>query len=248
MKKALSLAAAAIMLAAAPTSVFAEETAAAPESVNLLNEYFRLDWTGDSLYYDENSKAMFFRHIDGKTAQQASYTVTFDGEAPAGMWFYTDIGNGSTGGDNGTVEISVSDKNGECLFSINSETVVNEDNFRRHYLGKETGYYPLGENSASVTVTLSANDVDGGNLVDVYFRNLCLMTGTKEQTDFVRQELIHLYSTDKLEKVEIGNYDFTRWLWIGIVFVVAFIFYLIRLRRKKYETPKILKPPKTYQK
>ena len=248
MKKALSIAISTAILLTAQLPVYGEETAeGAVASTNHLNEYYRLDWTGDDLYYDESSKAMFFKHADGKTTQTASYTVTFE-NAPAGLWFYTDLGNGNTDGDNGTVEISITDQNGDSLFSISSENIAKENSFRRHYLGKESAYYPISENAAAVTVTFTANDVDGGQLVDVYFRNLSLVFGSEEQTDYAQEELLHLYSGDSLERVEIGNYDFARWLWIGIIFVVAMIFYFIRMQKKKYATAKVIQPKKVYEK
>ena len=248
MKKALTVAISAVLLLTAQLPVYGEGTAEAEETAaNHLDEYYRLDWAGDDLYYDQSSKAMFFKHADGKSTQTASYTITFE-EAPAGFWFYTDMGNGSTDGDNGTVEISVIDKNGDSLFSVSSESIVNENSFRRHYLGKEDAYYPIDKNAAAITVTLTANDVDGGQLVDVYFRNLSLVFGNEEQTDYAQQDLLHLYSGDSLGRVEIGNYDFARWLWIGIIFVVAIIFYIIRMKKKKYASPKVIQPKKIYEK
>lgn len=248
MKKALSIVISAAILLTAQLPVYGEEEAqTASEKTNHLDEYYRLDWTGDDLYYDESSKAMFFRHSGEKTTQTASYTVTFE-EAPAGLWFYTDLGNGSTEGDNGTVQITITDRKGDVLFSISSETITNENSFRRHYLGKEDAYYPISKNAAAITVTLTANDVDGGQLVDVYFRNLSLVFGSEEQTDYAQEELLHLYATDSLDRVEIGNYDFARWLWIGIIFVVAIFFYVIRMKKKKYATAKVIQPKKIYEK
>ena len=82
----------------------------------------------------------------------------------------------------------------------------------------------------------------------MYFRNLSLVFGTSGQTDYTHQDLLHLYSSDKLTKVEIGNRQYAHWLWIGIIFAVAMVFYFIRMRKNKYRTTQIIKPKKTYEK
>ena len=135
MKKAIALTAGIAVLLTAQLPVYGDAAAqdSAEESVNRLNEYYRIDWAGDPLYYDESSAAMFFQHAEGKSRQTASYTITFENGSPAGLWFYTDIGNGSNGGDNGTVEINITDADGDSSEAALTLKVEGSGNNRYAY-------------------------------------------------------------------------------------------------------------------
>ena len=58
------------------------------------------------------------------------------------------------------------------------------------------------------------------------------------------QELTYMNSIAGLTKVEVGLNPWLRWIWVGAVFAVAMVFFLVRKMREKYKSPEIMKAGK----
>ncbi|MCM1054083.1 MAG: hypothetical protein NC394_01065 [Bacteroides sp.] len=220
-------------------SAFAESDALSENAnANLLAEYASAEWTGDPLYLDEPSAAVYFKSRDSR---EQSAALTFErNEADTGFYFRIDAGNGAnSGGDSGCCTISFFDEEKNLLFSLSTGLIKNFDNYSRFYIGEETSYFPIPEKAKTVEITLNAEQNGKSGRVNIYFRNPVLyMSG--EQPLLPYENKTYLESAAGLAKVEIGVTKATRYIWIGIVFVVALVFYIIRMWRQKYSTARVM--------
>lgn len=224
-------------------TVYAENAGGYALDYNVLDGYYSLDWDGDDLYYDANSGAIFFKHGEN-AVKTASWTVELPADKPLGMWFYIDVGNGSSA-DVGDCSVSVVGKDGEALATVSAAGITGELNYHRYYAGEEKTYLALPDGAEKVVVTLTAEDKDGGELVDVYFRNAGLFFSNTVTVRSISADQPFMTVSGNLTLVEIGKMDFSYWIWLAIIIVVAFIFYFIRMRRQKYKTASVMKPGKT---
>lgn len=230
-----------LLLSFIPFSVNADETTSleSTDSVNLLADYTSANWQGDTLYLDEPSTAIYFMPNDKK---EQSATVVFErSEADTGFYFRADAGNGGNSGkDSGYCTIGFFDEEKNLLLSLSSGQIQNLDNYTRFYIGEEATYFPIPQKTKTVEVTLHAVQNSSGKRVNVYFRNLLLCFG-KEKPLMLYEKKLYLDSSAGLTKVEIGVTQTTRFIWIGIIFLVALAFYIIRLWQQKYATAKVMK-------
>ncbi len=128
----------------------------------------------------------------------------------------------------------------EQLLSLSTGLIQNFDNYSRFYIGEETSYFPIPEGTETVEVVLNAEQNGKGERINIYFRNLSLhLSGEKPLLP--DEKKLYLESTAGLTKVEIGLTPFTRYIWIGIVFFVALAFYIVRIWKQKYSSPKVMK-------
>lgn len=210
------------------------------DAPNVLSDYVNLDWVGDPLYLDKESNSIYFKRSDGKNAQEA--TVTLDVEqSSTGFLFYMDAGNGNNRGDSGYCIIRFLDENNRDVLSRSTGLIAHSTNYVRYYFGEDEKFYPLPKNAKKVKIQLNVDENSSGERVNVYFRNFSLFFSNEmplcEEEDNVGTVLMK--NSTSLSKVEIGLTPYTRWIWVGIVFMVAMAFYLIRVWRQKYSTPKL---------
>lgn len=208
-------------------------------SVNLLADYISADWSGDTLYLDEPSTAVYFMSGDNK--EQLSVLTFERNESDTGFYFRIDAGNGAnSGGDSGYCTISFYGEERELLFSLSTGLIQGFDNYSRFYIGEETNYFPIPEKTKTVEISLNAVQNSKSGRVNIYFRNpvLCF---SSEKPLLPYENKLYLDSTAGLTKVEIGVTRFTRYIWIGVVFFVALAFYIIRMWQQKYSTAKVMK-------
>lgn len=211
-------------------SVYAEEP-------NSLSDYVNLDWKGDQLYLDKESGAVYFQRNEGKPTQEAYLELDVE-QGSTGFLFYIDIGNGAKKGDSGYCSLEFLDSSGNVLFERSTGIVEKTDNYVRFSVGKDEKFFPLPKNAETVRIKLNVTGEGSSDRVNVYYRNFSLFFSDNiplgDPTD---EELMD--SSTSLSKVEIGLTPYTRWIWVGIVFLVAMAFYLIRVWRQKYSTPKL---------
>lgn len=222
------------------TAVFAEDTSEEPDNLNLLGNYTSADWSGNTLYLDEPSTAVYFKKISDNNKQSAVLTFKRD-KSDTGFYFRIDVGNGAnSGGDSGFCTLSFYGEGREQLLSLSTGLIQNFDNYSRFYIGEETSYFPIPEGTETVEVVLNAEQNGKGERINIYFRNLSLhLSGEKPLLP--DEKKLYLESTAGLTKVEIGLTPFTRYIWIGIVFFVALAFYIVRIWKQKYSSPKVMK-------
>lgn len=209
----------------------------AAETENLLADYARLEWQGDALYLDQPSAAVYFMSSD-KEEQRAILPLNIEGE-PTGFYFRIDGGNGS-GHDSGYCTLTFFDGEHNALYSVSTGLIENFGNYSRFSIGTETNYFPVPNGAESVEIALNARETGDGGRVNMYFRNLALFFDS-ERPLLPRENPLYMDSTAGLTKVEIGVTEFTRYLWIGVVFLVALAFYLIRKWQDKYKTARVIK-------
>ena len=211
-------------------SVYAEEP-------NSLSDYVNLDWKGDQLYLDKESGAVYFQRNEGKPTQEA-YLELYVEQGSTGFLFYIDIGNGAKKGDSGYCSLEFLDSSGNVLFERSTGIVEKTDNYVRFSVGEDEKFFPLPKDAETVRIKLNVTGEGSSDRVNVYYRNFSLFFSDNiplgDPTD---EELMD--SSTSLSKVEIGLTPYTRWIWVGIVFLVAMAFYLIRVWRQKYSTPKL---------
>lgn len=224
-----------------PSEVSAENIPEASDNPNLLGDYTSAEWSGDTLYLDEPSTSVYFKKIPEVNKQSAVLTFKRD-KKDTGFYFRIDAGNGAnSGGDSGFCTLSFYGEGHRQLLSLSTGLIQGFDNYSRFYIGEETSYFPIPEDAETVEVVLNAEQKGSGEKVNIYFRNLSLHF-SGEKPLLPDEKKLYLDSTPGLTKVEIGITPMTRYIWIGIVFLVALAFYLIRIWRQKYSTAKVIKP------
>ena len=214
------------VLTAAAEPVFADE-------VNLLASYGSMDWQGDSLALDSTSGAVYFDSGDG-LQRYAMLEVAAEGN---GIYFSVDAGNGVNSRDSGYCTLEFCGEDGKVLSSVSTGSIKKLENYSRFYIGSEGSYYPLPEGTEKIVIGLHADPISTGK-VNVYFRNFMLYVSSEKP---LTQELTYMDSIAGLTKVEVGLNPWVRWIWVGVVFAVAMVFFLVRKMREKYKSPEIMK-------
>lgn len=211
----------------------------AEEIVNLMENYRFAQWEGDSLYFDEPSGTVYFKAGEKK---KQSASLSFErSEADTGFYFRIDAGNGAnSGGDGGFCTVSFYGEDRSLLFSSSTGMIQGFDNYSRFSLGEEASYFPIPEKTKTVEISLHAEQSGNGERINVYFRNPAFYL-SGEKPLLLYENKIYMESSAGLTKVEIGVTELTRYVWIGIVFLVAMAFYIIRIWRQKYDTARIMK-------
>ena len=219
---------------------YAEDITEESDNPNLLGDYTSAEWSGNKLYLDEASTSVYFKKNPDSANQSAVLTFKRDSK-DTGFYFRIDAGNGAnSGGDSGFCTLSFYGEGHEQLLSLSTGSIQGFDNYSRFYIGEETSYFPIPENTETVEVVLNAEQKGEGERVNTYFRNLSLhLSGEKPLLP--DEKKLYLDSTAGLTKVEIGITPMTRYIWIGVIFLVALAFYIIRIWRQKYSTPKVMK-------
>ena len=211
-------------------------TAVCADEANLLASYGSADWQGDSLALDNASGAIYFSG-DG-SEQSAALEIAVEG---TGIYFGVDAGNGVNTGDSGYCTLEFCGNEGEVLSSVSTGNIKGLENYTRFYIGSEGSYYPLPEGTEKVIITLHAAIAGNSGRAKVYFRNFMLFCSSEKP---LAQELTYMKSIAGLTKVEVGLNPWLRWIWVGAVFAVAMVFFLVRKMREKYKSPEIMKAGK----
>lgn len=208
------------------------------DASNLLSDYASLNWQGDKLYLDKGSGSMYFKRNSDKMVQEATLSIDIE-QGSTGFLFYIDIGNGKKKGDKGYCSIQFFDENNKELLGRSTGAAENLENYVRYSVGEDEKFYPIPSGAKTVTVKLSASGEGSGDNVNVYYRNFSLFFSDNIPLSDPADDEVFMNSSTSLSKVEIGLTPYTRWIWVGIVFLVAMSFYLIRVWRQKYSTPKL---------
>ena len=209
------------------------------DAPNVLSDYVNLNWEGDSLYLDNESRAIYFKRSDDKNAQEAAVTLDIE-QGSTGFLFYMDAGNGNNRGDSGYCLISFLDENNREVLGRSTGIIAHSTNYVRYYFGEDEKFYPLPENAKKVKIQLNVDENSSGERVNVYFRNFSLFFSNEmplcEEDPL---DTVLMKNSTSLSKVEIGLKPYTRMIGYIVVFLVALAFYLIRVWRQKYSTPKL---------
>lgn len=226
-------------LSAVTAALLLSISSGAEESNALLN-YADLNWQGDKLFLDKESKALYFGQENDKTEEQEA-TLTIDIEqGSTGFLFYVDIGNGAKRGDSGYCLIRFLDEKGTEIFGKSTGLITDSENYVRYSVGENEKFYPLPDGAKTVQIVLRASKNSSGDRVNAYFRNFSLFFS--DNIPLCQQDNEPLMkSSTSLSKVEIGLTPYTRWIWVGFIFLVAMAFYLIRVWRQKYAVTKLNK-------
>ncbi len=207
------------------------------EEPNSLSDYVNLDWKGDQLYLDKESGAVYFQRNEDKPAQEAYLELDVE-QSSTGFLFYIDIGNGTKKGDSGYCSLQFLDENGSELLERSTGVIEKSENYVRYSVGEDEKFFPVPKDAKTVKIKLSVTGEGSGDRVNVYYRNFSLFfSDSIPLCDPVDEKFMD--SSTSLSKVEIGLTPYTRWIWVGIVFLVAMAFYLIRVWRQKYSTPNL---------
>ena len=221
-------------MAALAASIMAAAVSA--DEANLLASCGDADWQGDSLALDSTSGALFFAN-DGRS-KSASLEIAAEG---TGIYFNIDAGNGVNTADSGYCTLEFCGEDGQVLSSVSTGSINGLENYSRFYIGSEGSYYPLPEGTEKVVISLHAVPNGNSGRINVYFRNLMLYM-SREKPLAVNENGAYMNSIAGLTRVEAGLDPWIRWIWVGIVFAVAMVFYFVRMRRDRYKTAEIMKP------
>ena len=220
-------------LAAMAAAAYVMAGAVYADEANLLASYGSMDWQGDSLALDSASGAVYFS--GDSSEQQAVLEIKAEG---TGIYFSVDAGNGVNTSDSGYCTLEFCGEEGQVLSSVSTESIKGLENYSRFYIGSEKSYYPLPEGTENVVITLHAERSGNSGKVNVYFRNFMLyMSSEKPLTDPVAL----MSSIQGLTKVEAGLNPWVRWIWVGVIFAVALVFYFVRKMREKYKTAEVMR-------
>lgn len=223
-----------LRVAAAAVAACMMAAAVSAEEANLLAGYGSADWQGDSLAPDSASGAIYFD--GGEAERQAMLEITAEG---TGIYFSVDAGNGVNTGDSGYCTLEFCREDGQVLSTVSTGSIKGLENYSRFYIGSEGSYYPLPEGTEKIAITLHAEAERASGRVNVYFRNFTLYFSS-EKPLLVPEDSVYMNSIAGLTKVEAGLDPWMWWIWVGVVFAVAMVFYFVRKRREKYKTAKIM--------
>lgn len=219
----------------------------AAENTNLLKDYKDRLWSGDQIYYDAYSASVYFINSDKET-QSASVTLEVE-QGMTGFMFRIDGGNGAGEGfgansgieDSGFCTVTFYDDEGNSLFGVSTGVISGLENYARFSIGEETKYYPVPEGAKTAEIVLSADQKGKTDNVHMYFRNLALYFSSEIPLMSADKDILYMEASTGLSRVEVGVSSFDRYLWIGIVFLVALAFFIISVWRQKYKTPTVMK-------
>lgn len=240
-KIACAAAATAVMLFCGSAPICAEE------KENLLNDYKDLLWSGDQVYYDAYSTSIYFKKSD-KDVQSASVTLELE-QGASGFMFRIDGGNGAGEGlgtdsgieDSGFCTFTFYDDAHNSLFGVSTGVISGLENYTRFSVGKEEKYYPVPDGAKTAEIVISANQKGKTDNVHMYFRNFALFFSNEVPLMAADNDTLYMEASSGLSRVEVGISSFDRYLWIGIIFAVAMVFFGISLWRQKYKTAKVMK-------
>lgn len=243
LRKFFCAAAAAGVLALGSAGIFAEGEV----NANLLSDYRNLTWTGDQIYYDDYSAAVYFANAD-KENQSAAVTLDVE-QGMTGFMFRIDGGNGAGEGfgtssgieDSGFCTVTFYDSEHKVIFSISTGKISGFENYSRFSIGEETSYYPIPEGAKTVEIALTAEQKGDTKKVHMYFRNLALFFSSEIPLSPADSNTLYMNASGGLSRVEVGISPYERYLWIGIVFLVAMTFFGIGVWRQRYKTAKVMK-------
>lgn len=204
------------------SAVFASE-----EPQNLLADAPNLKWEGDPLFYDEYSNALYFAKSENSDNNKQSAVLAFElDESQTGFSFIVDSGNGGGSSDSGFCIVTFYDGEHKSISGLSTGVIKNLDNYTRFSIGTETNFFPIPKNAKTLEVALNAEQQGDDEAVHIYFRNLSLCF-SGEKPLMLEKDTLYMDSKTGLSKVEIGVTPFDRYLWIGIVFVVALVFFIM---------------------
>ncbi len=216
------------------------------KDINILEEYYALDeWNGNDMYYDNKSGAVFFiyrtepREGDStefpstSKEQSASVTIDLPDEKAEGFFFSADIGNGAEETDYGSAELVFFDSNNNELLKAQSGNITGQANYHRYSIGTAEKFAAVPYQADKVRLTLSAVSTDDDYMIDVFFRNMYLMFSDEYETKEILLNNMTLDESGDLSAVSIGTNEFQHWLWVGAIFCVAIIFFVIRTARER---------------
>ena len=223
---------------AAALAVCAMAAAVKADVVNLLADYGTADWQGDSLAFDSTSGAVYFNGGDGSEY----YAVLEIAAEGSGIYFSVDAGNGVNTSDSGYCTLEFYGEEGEVLSSVSTGSIKGFENYSRFYIGSEGSYYPLPKGTEKIVVGLHGVHNNTGR-VNIYFRNFMLYMSSEKPLK-EPEDTVYMSSIAGLTKVEVGLSPWLRWIWIGLIFLVAMAFYFVRKMREKYRTAEVMKAGK----
>lgn len=248
-RKIACIAAAAMSVAILGSASVFSEGEASESNVNLMDNYKKMDWTGNQVYYDAYSTAIYFKN-NGMGAQSAVLTLDVK-EGMTGFMFRTDAGNGTGEGfssnsgsgyeDSGFCTVTFYDDEHSSLFGVSTGVISGFENYTRFSIGEEAKYYPIPEGAKTVEVVLSAEPKGHTDKVHMYFRNFALYFSKEKPLLPADSSVLYMEAATGLSRVEVGVMPYERYLWIGVIFLIAVAFFVIRVWRQRYETPKIMK-------
>ena len=199
------------LIAAVVVAIAVSVTASAEQDINLLKAYDKVDWQGDTVYYEGDYGTLSFRGESGNAC------VTFPVEDSIGVWFYLDMGNLS-GKGTGFCALEFLDENGNVVLSRKTAENNGNGSFNRYELGSEEGYAPIPENAESVRVVISYEHGEQSP----YFRNFSLILSKGHTVD---SSIADWDVSGKLEIVQVGVTRAEHLIWIVFVALVAFIMF-----------------------
>ena len=226
------------VIAAAAAAVCVMTGTAFADEVNLLEGYGTADWQGDSLALDSTSGAVYF--VNDGSEKSAVLEIAAEG---TGIYFSVDAGNGVNTSDSGYCALDFCGEDGQVLSSVSTGSINRFENYSRFYIGSEERYCPLPEGTEKIVISLHAEPKGNTGKVNVYFRNLTLYLSSEKSLAEANDDR-YMNSITGLTKVEAGLDPWVRWIWVGLVFAVALVFYFVRKRMDKYRTAKVIKAGK----
>lgn len=203
-----------IVIISVVSAVMLSVTAFAQQDENLMLAYDKVNWQGDTVYYERDYGTLSFRGESGTAS------VTFPVGDSLGVWFYFDMGNLSgKGSGNGSLEFLDSD--GKLIKAYETDKSIGSGSFHRYELGSDEGYVQIPENSASVRVTISYY----GGKQSPYFRNFYL---GMSKTHTIDTSITEWDVSGKLEIVQVGVTRTEHLIWIFFVAMVAVVMLVAR--------------------
>lgn len=249
LRKIACIAAAAVGVAVLGSAAVFSEGDASQKNANMLNNYRKMDWTGNQVYYDAYSTAIFFKN-NGSETQSAVLTLDVE-EEMTGFMFRTDAGNGAGEGfssspgsgyqDSGFCTVTFYGDEHNSLFGVSTGVICGLGNYTRFSIGEETKYYPVPEGAKTVEIVISAEPKGHTDNVHMYFRNFALYFSNEKPLLPADGNALYMEAAAGLSRVEIGVLPYEKYLWVGVVFLVALSFFIIRVWRQRYETPTVMK-------
>lgn len=248
-RKIACIAAAAVGVTVLGSAAVFSEGSASEKNANLLNNYKKMPWTGDQVYYDAYSTAVYFKN-SGTGARSAVLTIDVE-EGMTGFMFRIDAGNGAGEGfssgpgsgyeDSGFCTVTFYNDAHSSLFGVSTGVISGFENYARFSIGEETKYYPIPEGAKTVEIALTAEPKGHTDKVHMYFRNFAFFFSDEKPLLSADSSVLYMEAVTGLSRVEIGVMPYERYLWIGVVFLVAVAFFVVRVWRQRYETPKVMK-------
>lgn len=208
---------------------------------NILSDYTTLVWDGDDMYFENGEyPVMFFgeKNAEAPKTYTSSYTIDLPEITPSGFYFSIEMGNNYIidleNPDTISAQLKFLDADGNALLTSNSGEISENKEYHAYSLGTADKYYAVPDGAVKCQLTLTTS-YNTGSTIDAFYRNLNLTFSSDKEIDPTSYSnyLPSMSDSGAIASVQSQSVTASKYIWIGIIFVVALVMFLFARKKNK---------------